>query len=136
MNDYVQASNPGPVVLADGEWYAIRWPNVVAGGDFLPEGNSGLQIGKRRFIATLSLQVTPVNPDTDVIRTRFVEFEGDAVTETYLTAEHKVTEGGTYVVDTRVQFVPEGRRLRAEVNVGNGGATLDEARITALCFRP
>lgn len=143
MNDFIQASSPEPVNVPDGEWVKINWPNVQAGENFLPPGWAQLKIGKRRFVITLSAQVTPKNADTDVIRTRFVELEdnnGDwdpgKVTETYLATEHKVTEGGTYLTDTRVQLVPEGRRLRAEINVGNGGATLDQARLTVLCFQP
>lgn len=141
MNDYIQASSTGITIPGD-EWTKINWQAVQAGEDLLPEGWAQLKIGKKRFIVTLSLNITPNNPDIDVIRTRFLEVEDDngdwdpaIVTETYMACEHKVTDGGNYLTDTRVQFVPEGRRFRCEVNVQDGG-TIDQAKLSVLCFQP
>lgn len=142
MNDYIEAKTSEEITVKDGEWKKINWGNVITGDSFLPEGWAQVKIGKKRFIATLNLTVEPTDPNVDSLRTRFVELEdnnGDwdpaNVTQTYPATEHKNTGGSTYVTDTRVQNVPEGRRLQAEVNIGGGGK-VTAGTLTILCFQP
>jgi len=141
MNDFIQASSGTDKTIKADTWTPINWENVQAGDNFLTEGHQTIKIGGKRFIATLSVALDPTEND-DSLRTRFVELEskdGDwspgVVTETYPALESKTTGGSTYIVDTRVQFVPKERRLRAEVYLTSGG-TLTSANLTILCFQP
>ena len=117
-------------------WTNLVW-DAVAAGDAGKVGQAYLMLGQTPFTVTLTATVEPANASDDVVRTRFIERqqkEGSwETTETYATAEHKLTQGSTWVVDTRAQRTPDKTRLVAQVHLKNGG-TIKAADLSALYF--
>lgn len=115
-----------------GEWVPIVWDSVPGDstGKAANEGEASLRIGGRRYVATLTAQVTLAGSDSARTRTT----EGDchtgnwATVETNPTAEHPATSGDTYIVDTRAGSCRSGddMRLRWEVT-GPEGSSLVRA---------
>lgn len=117
------------------------WTNVVydtqSAGDAGKAGEAWVVLGASPFVVTLNAIVMPNNPLDEVVRTRFIERQakGDGwqTSEEYPAAEHRVTGGNTYLVDSRAQRVPADTRLVAQVNLKSGG-TIKSAELCALYF--
>ena len=92
------------------------------------------------YVATLYLVVglNKAAEEGATIRTRHIEGEVDSagnwdITETGYAAEHQVTSGDTYLVDTRAGKCGKDRRLRWQVNVPVNG-TIVQARCELVCW--
>lgn len=106
-------------------WTSLPW-DVISAGDAGKVGQAYVMLGASPFSMSLNATVTPTNPKADTIRTRFIERQDKGsndwqTTETYPAAEHKVTGGATYLVDSRTQKLPAKTRLVAQVHIGDGG---------------
>ena len=122
------ALNPG------NDWKSLPW-DTVAAGDAGHEGAAYLTFGPSTYMATLTAKVTARGAAP--IATRFLEKEkqGDVWVdvETYPPVEHEITSGDTFISDTRVQTVPKGRRLVAQIKLGDGG-TVQAAELNVAYF--
>jgi murein DD-endopeptidase MepM/ murein hydrolase activator NlpD len=113
-----------PIKVKAETWTNLTW-DTVSSGDAGTKGQAFLMLGKTAFSGTLNVTVTPTNPKDDVIRTRWIERQekgsGWETTEAYPALEHKVTEGGTYLADSRTQNLPAKTRLVCQVHLKHGG---------------
>ena len=116
------------------DWKSIPW-DTVAAGDAGHEGAAYLTFGPATYTATLTAKVTANG--TAPIATRFLEKEKKGDTwvdvETYPPVEHPVTSGDTFISDTRNQSLGKGRRLVAQIKLGDGG-TVQAAELNAVYF--
>lgn len=124
MPEYGSAKCTKSVKLKADTWVPITWDKVTA-GDCFKSGTEGVQIGGKRYVATLYARVT--GRGGAVIRTSFVERSGSETVETNPTVSHD----RDYVSDTRVGAVGKDRVLRARVSC-DGPATLASASITVV----
>jgi murein DD-endopeptidase MepM/ murein hydrolase activator NlpD len=90
-------------------WTSLPWDTVHA-GKAVAKGDTAVY-ADGPIVATLTVTATPTKGSDDVIRTRWLERsteKGETVTnETWAAVEHKVTDGGTYLSDTRVQKIAD-----------------------------
>lgn len=128
MPEYVRATMDGRNL--SGEWVPVVWDAVPGDsrGNTANEGEASLRIGGRRYVATLSAQVT-LGEGSDGPRTRTTEGDvssgGWQTVETNRACEHARTTGDTYIVDTRAGTVSgeggaDNRRLRWEITAPAG----------------
>lgn len=135
MPKYLRARMTKARSVKGGEWATLAWDAVPAGGDVVTEGDTAIRIGGHLFSGTLTVTV---DTTAESIRTRFLERSKQGgeweTNETYPTVEHPRTSGSTYVSDARNQSVADGRRIIAQVNLGDAGGTITGAEFNALYF--
>ena len=136
MPDYVRARCTKTMKVKPDTWTSIPWDTVDAGGKWLKAGDAACYTDGP-IAATLTVNATPTKATDDTIRTRWLErstVNGEAITnETWPSVEHKVTGGATYLTDTRVQRITDGRRFVCQVYFNNGG-TVDGAGLDVLAW--
>jgi hypothetical protein len=138
MPEFVNVHTGGLEIGGAENWHNLDWENVQADSDDIAsEGNPGLNLGGRLYVATLHLRVTTA-PGGRPIRTRTLEgaVVGDewVTNETGHEVEHIVTTGDTYLADTRAGKVSgKGNRLRWQVQLPAAG-TIVKARCELVAW--
>ena len=137
MPAYSRTKMTKPLKLKAGAWTTLTW-DTVAAGDAGAKGEAYVQIAPSTFTATLTAKITATGAPA---LTRLVEREktgaGWVNGDEYPPVEHPLSAGTTFVADTRVEKIPEGRRLIAQVQIPDGGTVeAAEARRLLLLAPP
>jgi len=133
MPKYSRTRLTKPLNPGKDTWKTLNWDTITS-GDAAKKDAGYLTFGPSVFTATLTAKVTASGPP---IATRWLEKEqqGDkwVDAETYPPMEHVTTSGDTFINDTRTQSLAKGRRLVAQIKLGDGG-TVQSAELNVLYF--